>query len=369
LLAGITLGAVLVLVAAAVSASSSGRTAVTLCHATGSQTNPYVLITTDDDGVLGSGRSGGDGHDGHGGDIVPPFGYIDNTGAARSYSGKNWDAAGQAILENGCRPPGQPPPPAPPPSGGPPPPGQQPPGESQPHVRQPLIDVVVSKVDSPDPVPVGATLVYTITVSNRGPDAATDVRLSDPLPRSLALLSVAPSQGTCTVSPMLACELGTIPPGVSATVVVRVRPRQTGRLENAATAVGAEPEANPADNTATAVTVVIGVTRPPKQQPPEVRGAVCIDHRVSPLSIRVGRPTSVRVVVTAAGKPVARVRVVARGAGVSVAARTDRSGVARFLARPTRSGFVRVSLPGRNTCRRARLVGVVAPVLLPPVTG
>jgi len=91
--------------------SGNGHTPVTLCHATSSQTNPYVVITTDDDGVLGAGSSGGNGHDSHSGDIIPPFDYTDNKGNPQSYPGKNWDAAGQATFANECEPPPPPPPP------------------------------------------------------------------------------------------------------------------------------------------------------------------------------------------------------------------------------------------------------------------
>jgi uncharacterized repeat protein (TIGR01451 family) len=429
MLVGVSVGALFVLAAAALAgaariapplhpsstpstASATGHTPVTLCHATASQSNPYVLITTDDDGVLGSGASGGNGHDGHTGDIIAPFVYTDNKGVVRSYPGKNWDAAGQAIFENGCRPPeppptppvhsppppgppghspppptppghspppptppGHSPPPPTPPGHSPPPPGPPghptPPGQpAPPTVAQPLIDLVVTKVDAPDPVQVGATLVYTITVSNRGLDPATDVRLSDPLPDSLTVLSVLPSQGSCTTLPVLTCALGTIAPGGVVTVVVRVRPGSTGRLENTATAVGSEPEANPADNSATAVTVVFGVTKPPpKPKPPKVKNPVCIDHRVAPLSIRVGRTVTVRVVVSAGGKPVAGARVIARGAGVRAVSVSNTKGVAIFRVRARRSGFLTVTIPNRNACQKARLVGVVTPVLLPPVTG
>lgn len=385
LLAGLTLGAALVLGAAALAtaarerpgpgseaAGRTGHTPVTLCHATGSETNPFVPITTDDDGVLGSGASGGNGHDGHAGDVIPPFSYLDNQGVAGSYPGKNWDAGGQALLANGCRapePPPPPPPPLPPPPGPAPPPGEQPPAAAQ-----PAIDLVVAKEDAPDPVQVGGTLVYTITVANRGALPATDVRLADPLPASLVLLSVTASQGSCQLAPVLSCALGTIPAEGAATVVVRVRPQQTGRIENTATAVGTEPEANPADNAGSAETLVTGVTRPPAPQPkpglkPKVRGAVCVDHEVAPLSIRVGRRATIRVVVSEAGKPVAGARVAVRGSGVRVTARANRRGVALLRVRATRSGFLRVTLPGRAACREARLVGVVTPVLLPPVTG
>jgi hypothetical protein len=84
---------------------------VTLCHATDSDTNPYVVITVDAAGAF----------DGHytqhqgpiwnatlkdlkiqWGDIIPPFVYHGVT-----YS-ENWNSVGQAILAAGCQIPGQP---------------------------------------------------------------------------------------------------------------------------------------------------------------------------------------------------------------------------------------------------------------------
>ena len=68
---------------------------VTLCHATGSESNPYEVITTDAAGAY-DGHLGSDHQDGE--DIIPPF-MFDGT----EYS-QNWDAAGQAIFENDCEP-------------------------------------------------------------------------------------------------------------------------------------------------------------------------------------------------------------------------------------------------------------------------
>ena len=69
----------------------------TICHATGSESNPYVVITPSVSGVY-------HGHMDHQGDedIIPPFTY-----KGVQYS-QNWDAAGQAIFANGCRPPAPP---------------------------------------------------------------------------------------------------------------------------------------------------------------------------------------------------------------------------------------------------------------------
>jgi hypothetical protein len=65
---------------------------VTLCHATGSATNPYVMITVDYHALK-------NGHTAAKGDIIPP-----TTVNGVTYSG-NWDTNGQAIFNNGCKPP------------------------------------------------------------------------------------------------------------------------------------------------------------------------------------------------------------------------------------------------------------------------
>jgi hypothetical protein len=68
---------------------------VTICHATASDSNPYVEISVDIASIVGD---SGHGHSGvNAGDIIPPFavdGYV--------YAGNNWDADHQAIFNNGC---------------------------------------------------------------------------------------------------------------------------------------------------------------------------------------------------------------------------------------------------------------------------
>src|SRR5258707_2835691 len=53
---------------------SSGFQPVTLCHATGSATNPYVVITVDNQGAL-------NGHLNHPGDIIPAPGGLCPSGS------------------------------------------------------------------------------------------------------------------------------------------------------------------------------------------------------------------------------------------------------------------------------------------------
>ena len=57
-------------------------------------------------------------------------------------------------------------------------------------------DLTITKTDSPDPVGPEGPLVYTLVVSNAGPQKATGVTVTDTLPASVTLVSVNPSQGT-----------------------------------------------------------------------------------------------------------------------------------------------------------------------------
>lgn len=80
---------------------------ITICHATDSNTNPYVVITVD---VASTRFAGHEGHNGpvwnpslkanhiKWGDIIPP---TSNDGT-RQVTPKNW-GVGQNILENGCK--------------------------------------------------------------------------------------------------------------------------------------------------------------------------------------------------------------------------------------------------------------------------
>ena len=87
------------------------KTEITICHGTGSQSNPYV---TESPAINSSGAFAGElagGHNGHvgplwfpgitveWGDIIPPYDYAP---ADFHFNGLNWTAAGQAIYNNGC---------------------------------------------------------------------------------------------------------------------------------------------------------------------------------------------------------------------------------------------------------------------------
>lgn len=117
-------------------------------------------------------------------------------------------------------------------------------------------DLSVTKADAPDPVLVGQELTYTLMVANAGPHAATSVVLTDSLPAGATFVPATASQGTCTGTSTVACSLGTIGSGGSATVTIKVRPASAGTLTNQATVTADEIDPNPGNNAATAMTTV-----------------------------------------------------------------------------------------------------------------
>jgi uncharacterized repeat protein (TIGR01451 family) len=139
-------------------------------------------------------------------------------------------------------------------------------------------DLAVTKLDSPDPVfSAGPDLVYTITVDNNGPDAATGVTLTDTLPAGVIFLSATAGAGTCgnpDAGGTLVCELGSLAAGSNATVTVIVTPEpvtEPTELTNTATVAAVENDPVPGNNSVTATTTLnppsadmsVGVTSTP----------------------------------------------------------------------------------------------------------
>ena len=118
-------------------------------------------------------------------------------------------------------------------------------------------DLSLTKSDSPDPVPVGGLLTYTLTAHNAGPSTATGVNVTDDLPAGVTFDSATTSQGSCSqASGTVTCPLGTLASGANATVTIRVRPQSAGSITNTASVSSDIFEPNPSDNSTSAETTV-----------------------------------------------------------------------------------------------------------------
>jgi uncharacterized repeat protein (TIGR01451 family) len=81
-------------------------------------------------------------------------------------------------------------------------------------------------------VVVGQNVTYTFTVRNQGPTYTTNALLADKLNAGLTVMSITPSQGTCSGTEDFTCSLGRIDNGAVATVTVVARVEGAGMFIN-----------------------------------------------------------------------------------------------------------------------------------------
>ena len=123
----------------------------------------------------------------------------------------------------------------------------------------PVVDLAVG-LTVPVSLDVGGTLTNTIMITNSGPDAATGVVLANLLPTGVTFVSASLSQGnlTSTDGGRVICDLGSLPAGSAAKVIILTTPSLAGSLLNSVTVSASEEDLNPANNTAQAATTVYG---------------------------------------------------------------------------------------------------------------
>ena len=100
--------------------------------------------------------------------------------------------------------------------------------------NDPLADLSITKTLVPGPLVRGDRANFTITVTNNGPDVATNVVVTDVLPSSLSFISATPSQGTCSGTTTITCSLGSIANGGTATIALAVQMNSDGNVTNTA---------------------------------------------------------------------------------------------------------------------------------------
>jgi uncharacterized repeat protein (TIGR01451 family) len=125
-------------------------------------------------------------------------------------------------------------------------------------VFQPGIADVSITNQAPSLVLLGDRLTYSIGVRNSGPATATGVTVTNPVPGGSVFVSASSSQGTCSLAQgTVTCTLGSVAPGGTASVTIKTDPKLLGRVNDTATVRANELDPQPANNSATASTLVV----------------------------------------------------------------------------------------------------------------
>jgi uncharacterized repeat protein (TIGR01451 family) len=99
---------------------------------------------------------------------------------------------------------------------------------------QSLINLGLSMIDSPDPLPTGRSLTYQLSITNPSSIAAPGVVVTDTLPIEVSFSSVDPSQGSCVSGGVVVCNMGVVPAYSSANIELVVIPAMDGKMTNTA---------------------------------------------------------------------------------------------------------------------------------------
>jgi uncharacterized repeat protein (TIGR01451 family) len=119
-------------------------------------------------------------------------------------------------------------------------------------------DVEIVKTASAERINPGLDLTYTLAVKNNGPETSNGVIVTDPLPAGATLKSATSTQGACSGTTTVTCDLGALAAGaaVNVEVVVAVTKDAGKSLTNTATVAALTGDSNKANNSSTAVTDV-----------------------------------------------------------------------------------------------------------------
>ncbi len=135
-------------------------------------------------------------------------------------------------------------------------------GFAETEVLAPFVDLSIrKKVRETEPI-LGEDLNFELFVENLSGTTATEVVVTDELPRSLEFKSASGTQGSCSYessSSEVTCRLGEIEGGHEAAVIIRTRPLEPGEVVNEASVTSAEEDSNRENNEAEIEFVVSGL--------------------------------------------------------------------------------------------------------------
>jgi uncharacterized repeat protein (TIGR01451 family) len=113
----------------------------------------------------------------------------------------------------------------------------------------PIADVGVTLVSAPTSIYLGDTLTNTLVVTNLGPDSASGVMLTNPLPPGWSFLTGSSSQGSVALAGAnIVGNLGGLAAHEAATLTVVTFPTVAGAITNVSTVAASETDLNLANN-------------------------------------------------------------------------------------------------------------------------
>lgn len=157
---------------------------------------------------------------------------------------------------------------------------------------------VTKSVDNMTP-PVGGVVTFMVTLSNAGPDAATNVVVSDAMPSSLSFASATPSQGTYS-SASGEWTVGTLASGATATLYLTATVTDATVATNTAQVSAtdqADPDSAPAndaseDDQASVTIYPIPLVPPTSPEPqPEPQPQPQLEPQPEPLPVPTTAPS------------------------------------------------------------------------------
>ncbi len=127
-------------------------------------------------------------------------------------------------------------------------------------------------------------LSFVVRIANHAPDRRSQIRLTEMPPATAQLLSARTSQGSCAITTVVTCEIGSLAPGSDAIVIVTARATTEGDLISSAIAAGSSDDRLRNESSATSTT-----TRVVKPAP-----ALALRRPVSDTLFRIGRNNTVQ---------------------------------------------------------------------------
>ena len=143
----------------------------------------------------------------------------------------------------------------------------------------------LTKTASPNPAITLANLTYRLIVTNNGPSPATSVVATDNLPAGVNFVSATPTQGSCSGTTTVTCNLGSLARNAFAIINVVVVPQSAGTLTNNASVTASENDPDMTDNSASLQTVVNSPSNGPAMTDPNLSVKTVVTNLSQPTSM------------------------------------------------------------------------------------